>query len=453
MKAHRLLRGDVLRFCTHYNGPKFHALLCDAPYHLTSIVKRFGADGAAPAQGGVYARGSRGFMGKRWDGGDLAFQPETWAAFGELMHPGAFGMSFAGSRGWHRMAVAIEDAGFVIHPSIFGWLYGSGFPKATRVKAEEFDGHRYGGQALKPALEPIIVFQKPYAGKPVDSITQTGAGTLNIDAGRIEGKWERNSTTKDDIRGGNYVKGKVRPIECDPQESHPAGRWPSNFALSCLPECNGAHAPGCPVAALDKQSGELTSGTGAAKYATAAGHTGNIYGSESRPIGTPNIEYGDTGYASRFFHRASYRLDHTDPVFYQAKASRAERDEGLGALPLSDSSVGDQRPSGSMSQRIHADTGRPDTVGRNPHPTVKPIELSKWLAALLLPPANYAPRRLFVPFAGVASEMIGAALAGWDEIIGVEGETEYVSIGRARLAHWTRQMTMPLFDLPEQATP
>ena len=78
----------------------------------------------------------------------------------------------------------------------------------------------------------------------------------------------------------------------------------------------------------------------------------------------------------------------------------------------------------------------------NPHPTwaVKPISLTRHLASLLLPPSRYSPRRLLVPFSGVSSEMIGALLAGWDEIIGVEGESDYAKIGRTRLAWWEQRM-------------
>lgn len=76
---------------------------------------------------------------------------------------------------------------------------------------------------------------------------------------------------------------------------------------------------------------------------------------------------------------------------------------------------------------------------RNPHPTVKPIALCRWLATLLLPPPEYAPRRILVPFAGSGSEMIAAMLAGWEEIVGVELKQEYVDIAEARLAHWARQ--------------
>lgn len=222
---------DVLDWAAEYDGPLFHALLCDPPYEL-------------------------GFMGKDWDKSGIAFKKGTWKALARHLHPGAFGMAFASARGWHRLAVAIEDAGLRIHPTIFGWSYGSGFPKATRVDtqidkaagverevvgewkptgtarpnkgskghsakkttaaepdydpqnvilditapatplAAAWQGHRYGLQAMKPALEPIIVFQKPYAGKPVECITATGAGALWIDGGRIG--------TGDNLDGGAY---------------------------------------------------------------------------------------------------------------------------------------------------------------------------------------------------------------------------------------------------------
>lgn len=118
----------------------------------------------------------------------------------------------------------------------------------------------------------------------------------------------------------------------------------------------------------------------------------------------------NSGNASRFFFNAGWsyevaeQLAAADPVRYVAKASRRERDGGL--------------------------------HGHCSHPTVKPITLAKWLATLLLPPVQYAPRRLLVPFAGVGSEMIGAMLAGWEEVLGVEMMPEYVDIARARIAHW-----------------
>ena len=84
-----------------------HAVVCDPPYHLTSIVKRFGGENAAPAKAGktgAYARASRGFMGQTWDGGDIAFRPETWAEVFRVMKPGANLVAFSGTRTYHRMA-------------------------------------------------------------------------------------------------------------------------------------------------------------------------------------------------------------------------------------------------------------------------------------------------------------------------------------------------------------
>lgn len=506
MVSARLLRGDVLRFCEHYHGPRFHALLCDPPYHLTSIVKRFGnstpsshmsAQTMGNSANTPHKRTARGFMGKRWDGGDIAFDPSTWAALASLLHPGAFGMAFASSRGWHRLAVAIEDAGLIIHPSIFGWAFGSGFPKATRIDtqvdraagaertevertwsggmrragimgenlgtqtrpitapatplAAAWAGHRYGLQALKPALEPIIVFQVPYQGRPVDSITATGAGALNINQARIS--WVSDEDREAQARafspkstawtGGHHYDNETANFACashgPANPTSPAGRWPANFALVCSESCNGAHAPGCPVAALDEQAGERKAGTAVKR--NLDGHTYN----EHQPWGLrakagDDVGYGDTGTASRFFHRAAWELEHADPVLYQAKASRRERDAGLEGwdanIPDEESWKTDFAKYGSGD--AHGNRMKQRTI-RNSHPTVKPIALSRWLATLLLPPAEYAPRRLLIPFAGVGSEMIGAGLAGWDEVVGVEGEAEYVSIGRARLAHWLRQ--------------
>ena len=136
---YKIYNEDAVEWAKNYQKGKFHALLCDAPYHLTSIVKRFGKKNSAPAKegtDGVFRRASSGFMGQQWDGGDLAFRPETWEAFGEVLYPGAFGMAFSASRNWHRMAVAIEDAGFILHPTIFLWAQGQGFPKATNISKQ-----------------------------------------------------------------------------------------------------------------------------------------------------------------------------------------------------------------------------------------------------------------------------------------------------------------------------
>jgi len=418
-----VILSDAVKWANEYEGDLFHALLCDAPYHLQSIVKRFGDPKSKPSgdvQDGRYHRLARGFMGKQWDGGDVAFIPETWHAFMNVLYPGAFGMAFASSRGWHRMAVAIEDAGFIIHPSIFGWCYGSGFPKATRVNhgAEGFDGHRYGLQALKPALEPIIVFQKPYKGKPHENITRTGAGVLNIEAGRIPANGESGINTRATSRSDGSGWG-MQELKTDDRD----GRWPANFIL--LDESAAA--------ALDKQSGELTSGSKDGDYQGwgSAGH--GIYGDSKE---YHHHSESSSGGASRFFYRVQEQIDSADPVYYEAKAGSDERNLGLREMPLQQSGVWDGRASQSESRNIGNTMPKPT---KNNHPTVKPIALARYLATLLLPPAQYQPRRLFVPFAGVASEMIGAMQAGWDEITGVELTAEYIPIAEARLKYWKQR--------------
>ncbi len=116
---------DCVAWLLAHDGPLFDACVTDPPYHLTSIVKRFGGDNAAPARKGkgdtatgAYARASRGFMGKQWDGGDVAFRPETWRAVYDRLKPGAHLVAFSGTRTYHRLVCAIEDAGFEIRDQL-----------------------------------------------------------------------------------------------------------------------------------------------------------------------------------------------------------------------------------------------------------------------------------------------------------------------------------------------
>ena len=127
--------GDCLDVLATLPECSVDSVVTDPPYHLTSIVKRFGANGAAPAQygkDGAYARASAGFMGKVWDGGDIAFKPETWAAVLRVLKPGGHLLAFGGTRTFARMSVAIEDAGFEIRDTL-AFVYGCGFPKSHSI--------------------------------------------------------------------------------------------------------------------------------------------------------------------------------------------------------------------------------------------------------------------------------------------------------------------------------
>ena len=146
----------------------------------------------------------------------------------------------------------------------------------------------------------------------------------------------------------------------------------------------------------------------------------------------------DTGTAARFFFNVNRQIDESDPVLYCAKASRKERDAGLDGMEEKPGGALKSGDGGWRNEEARGRKSRHDRqlVCRNPHPTVKPIDLTRWLATLLLPPDEYAPRRILVPFSGSGSEMIGAQLAGWEEIVGIEMNEEYVEIAKARLKHW-----------------
>ncbi len=462
---------DVMEWAAGYEGEPFHTMLTDVPYEY-------------------------GFMGKSWDNSGISYQVETWAALAEHLLPGAFLMTFGGARSWHRIACAIENAGWIMQPSIFCWATGQGFPKSTRISKNgnhpEWQGHRYGLQAMKPAVEPILLFQKPWEGKRLDCIVETGAGALNVDGGRIgiddndRQVIDHRSGADDGKRDGIYQDGMgLRPIG-EKFKSHNNGRWPANFALCHSPDCvrdgvwrvkpaGGDIAPnskgtgprnnkiygqdnkprgewmaykdadgretianwecveGCPVRRLGEQSGELKSCMSPSK----ARPEGNIF-SGGRSQGNLPM---DKGTAARFFHQADWayevaeRLAASDAVRYQAKAGRKERDAGLDGMPANVAHVAYGEFKGTSEHATNMN-GRQ----RNNHPCCKPIALTQWLATLLLPPDAYAPRRILIPFAGSGSEAIGAMLAGWEHITLVEMNSDYCDIAHARLAWWEEQV-------------
>ena len=248
-----LLNGDCIEEMQKLidDGKQVDSVVTDPPYHLTSIVERFGEEGSAPAKDkdGAFKRQSVGFMGKEWDGGDIAFRPDTWKLAYDLLKPGGYLLAFSASRNYHRMAVAIEDAGFEIRDQIM-WIYGSGFPKSMNigknidkihrgvrhgtkdsssemhgVKREKIEGNTRNdidtfyrtkktkeydfetkdgrdwdgwGTHLKPAHEPIVMARKPISEKSIaENVMKHGTGGINIDECRIEGKVKRPDTNPD----------------------------------------------------------------------------------------------------------------------------------------------------------------------------------------------------------------------------------------------------------------
>lgn len=264
-----------------YDGPLFDSCCTDPPYHLTSIVKRFGKAGSAACKEGAtgaYARASKGFMGKEWDGGDIAFRPETWRAVFDKLKPGAHLVAFSGTRTFHRMVCAIEDAGFEIRDTLM-WCYGSGFPKSHNQKGE-WEGW---GTALKPALEPICLARKPLSEKSVAAnVLRWGTGALNIDGCRVDSEkltgWAGAGAGGDTWNETNMGLGKdgaPRPVD---------GRWPANLIHDGSDEVVSAFP--------DTESGSRAPG----EYGGMGYHGAGQWQ-------MPGIE-GDSGSAARFFYSA-----------------------------------------------------------------------------------------------------------------------------------------------------
>lgn len=385
-----LLHADCRQVMANMGDETVDAVVCDPPYHLTSIVKRFGP-GQAPQQhgrDGSHARLSRGFMGKTWDGGDIAFDPTLWAEVLRVLKPGGHLVAFSGTRTYHRMAVAIEDAGFEIR-DMLEWLYGSGFPKGGL----DDEGR---GAALKPAHEPICLARKSFRGSVASCIAAHGTGALNIDACRVP--------TADSLNGGAYATtGTERNDGWGMRRAgageycQPSGRFPANVCHDGSPEVVSRFPAAAPASApVHKRGGDKFRNT----YGAFAGNTDEA-GSTFQ---------GDSGSAARFF--------------YCAKASKRDRDEGCEHLGLAENPGVLRLRSDDHAKR----KGATSNARANSHPTVKPTDLMRWLVRLVCPPGGL----VFDPFTGSGSTGKAALLEG-RRFLGAEMTAEYIPIARARI--------------------
>jgi site-specific DNA-methyltransferase (adenine-specific) len=273
-----LCPGDAWHFLRDNPDNRYDSMVSDPPYALVSIVKRFGSATAAPAKGNdAYIRASSGFMGKQWDTGETAFNPEFWSEVYRVLKPGAHVAAFGSSRGYHRMACAIEDAGFEIRDSLM-WIYGTGFPKSHN----QGDGW---GTALKPAFEPIVLARKPLSEKTVAAnVMRWGTGAINVDGCRVAAKdvpmkWETP-------RGGIW---KTDSEASAPLTISDKGRWPANVCHDGSEEVVGM---------FPNSNGQQAAITG---YEPSS-KTNAIYGQfNGRPATEPR---NDSGSAARFFYSA-----------------------------------------------------------------------------------------------------------------------------------------------------
>ena len=338
-------------------------------------------------------------MGKQWDTGEVAFSEEFWAEVLRALKPGGHVVAFSGTRTYHRMAVAIEDAGFEIRDQL-GWVYGSGFPKSHNQHGD-WEGW---GTALKPAWEPIALARKPLAGTVTANLAEWGVGAINVDGCRVE--------TDENLNGGAYsadrkpsasewVKhGGTIHSSTGKDYVQPAGRWPANIVHDGSEEVLAAFP--------DTKSGLMKAGTVRAAQDVPGSVVYGVYGGDAAKADT----YGDSGNAARFF--------------YCAKASRADRDAGLDHLPKKAGGMVSNTSGQHMTRRDESYKPEPRA---NTHPTVKPTTLMQWLCRLITPPGGI----ILDPFMGSGSTGKAAVLEGF-QFIGCEREDEYMPIATARIA-------------------
>ena len=397
-----IFHADCKDVMARFRENSVDAIVTDPPYDLLSTSR--GGSGRSNEPDNPHGRhGSRGggFMGLAWDATGVAFDPKTWGILGRTMKPGAHLVAFGGERTYHRLACAVEDAGFEVRFMLL-WLHGQGFPKSLDVgkamdraagakravlgqgpfasrrpmadhdkqgitfaddsyvrpaghvitspatnAASQWDGW---GTALKPAATPILLARKPLSEPTVAAnVLRWGTGALNIDGCRII--WDGDAPSIGTPGwGGPQKKLTVAPTTCGDTVSRippsPRGRWPANLIL----DEEAARM-------LDEESGELTSGRTPAE---------------------------GSGGASRFF--------------YTAKADAEDRD-------------------GTR------------------HPTVKPVDLMKWLVRLVTPPRGL----VLDPFMGSGPTVAAARDLGF-RIIGIDKEMNYCVDAARRL----RQGVLPL---------
>lgn len=413
-KPYQLLLGDCRERLKDIPTNTVDAVVTDPPYEL-------------------------GFMGKSWDASGIAYSVEMWKEVLRVMKPGAHILAFSGTRTYHRMVVAMEDAGFEIRDQL-QWIYGSGFPKSLDVSkavdkcfgkkgvvVKEITGPKPGnhggsgsyghgedrsirepesdlakqwkgwGTALKPANEPIVLARKPLEKDSVaKNVLKWGTGGINVDAGRIE--------VSDADRAEVLAKANKKPtsnniVKGFGNNTHQAGDWSMSkgrFPANVLFDEEAARM-------LDEQSGILKIGELKGYVIPGASNNGHLSGKAAREI---RVSTASSGGASRFF--------------YTAKTSKWERNFGLTSEAVT-TDDGRNKP-------IDNPYLRGETERKNHHPTVKPFTLMRYLVKLITPPGGV----VLDPFLGSGTTGAVSVACGF-KFIGIEMTPEYMEIAKGRI--------------------
>lgn len=384
-KMNKVIHGDCLDELKQMEDNSIDAIVTDPPYGIK-------------------------FMGKKWDY-DIP-TVEVWQECLRVLKPGGHALIACGTRTQHRMAVNIEDARFEIRDTV-AWIYGSGFPKSLDIskaidkqagverevdvpitpEAIKWQGW---GTALKPTMELWTLARKPIEGTVAGNVLKYGAGGLNIDGCRVEVEsWGTRPDTGKMKYGGNSFN-ESKTINKG-GEFNPQGRFPANLIHDGSDEVVGLFPDSNSKITRFKVKGRL----------------GGIMGDEG-PDRDYIGGYDDSGPAARFF--------------YCAKASKADRNEGLEGVEPKEIK-GDV----SFGQKgVHGQTGKPNKplYSKNTHPTVKPTKLMQYLCRLITPPGGL----ILDPYCGSGSTGKAAIKEGFD-FIGIDSDGESVNIARARIEH------------------
>jgi len=399
----KILQGDCMARLKELDENSVDAIVTDPPYEL-------------------------GFMGKAWDNTGIANSVAMWRECLRVLKPGGHLLSFGGSRTYHRMACAIEDAGFEIRDQIM-WVYGSGMPKSHNLG----DGK---GTALKPSHEPLCLARKAIEGTVMANVSNWGTGALNISACRVELNGEKNPSV--DRRNGAINHLSDRPAK----ETEAEGRMASRQSPSAYREIRPGEALGrWPANLIHDGSDEVLDTFPSApgqcadvKYDADECKTQNVYGAMKRgcePSAKRTYEKnGSTNFAMK---PGARRLDSGSAArfFYTAKTSKAEREAGCEDLTLVPLAYGNQAQAEvKRGNTEHAGKSGINTVKMrgNNHPTVKPQSLMRYLCRLVTPLGGV----VLDPFMGSGSTGLAAIHEGFS-FIGVEINESYVAIARARL--------------------
>lgn len=438
--------GDCIEVMQTMPENSLDSIICDPPYLISFMSRAF--DSQHKSLPGANEGQKMQEWHRRW----------VTEAY-RILKPGGHLAAFGGDRTHHRLMSAMEDVGFELRFGLY-WCYGSGFPKsmdASKALDQHFGmkdkrevvglSNRHGGginnnymgmtketsnaitkpyhplakqwsgygTATKPAVEICCVGRKSMIGTLAENLLAWGTGAMNLDACRVE--------IDDNLNGGAYCNGTKDLSNASSYATginigefkQPIGRFPphllhdgSEVVKQCFPE----------------------SGNGSGNKSIVKRARNKGWANSSPGDGVEAIDnYGDSGSASRFFPSLPYDEEDCATLFYCAKASRTDRNEGCELIDKREVREGLKR-STPRSFEIFEAKGAIGAPRQNNHVSVKPTNLMRWICRLLTPKGG----TLLDPFMGSGSTLKAAVLENFT-CIGIEMDADYFAIAEARVSH------------------